>query len=196
MEMIGPQRLLPDRQGAKVERLGLGISALAVVQNCEVIEAAGGIGMIGPQRLLPDRQGAKEEGLGFGVGALAQVQLCEVVKAAGSNGMIVPQRLLFERQGAKVEGLGLGVGTLAVVQKCEVIDALGGIRMIGLQRLLCPGQDLFLQRNRLVKFPLLNEHLQLLYPSLHLRRHHLSASPRLGHQHRLAGRHSPSLHQR
>ena len=71
--MIGPQRLFPDRQGAKVEGFGLGVSALAVVQRREVVEAVGGSGVIGPQRLFHDRQGAKVEGFGLGVSALAVV---------------------------------------------------------------------------------------------------------------------------
>jgi len=48
-----------------VEGLGLNIGALAVIQQCEVVEARGGVGVIGPQRLLPDREGAEEEGLGL-----------------------------------------------------------------------------------------------------------------------------------
>ena len=61
---------------------------------------------------------------------------------------------------------------------------------------LRPGQDLFLQRNRLAKFPLLIERLHLLPPRPHLRWHHFSATPRLYHQPRLAGRHPSSLDQR
>ena len=66
--MIGSQRLLVDRPGAKEEGLSLGVGALAVVQQREVIEAGGGIAMIGPQRLLVDSQGATEKTLGLAVG--------------------------------------------------------------------------------------------------------------------------------
>jgi hypothetical protein len=46
--MIRAQCLLPDRQGAYVEGLGLGVSALVGVQPREIVEASGGVGMIGP----------------------------------------------------------------------------------------------------------------------------------------------------
>ena len=88
--MIGPQRLLPDRQGAKTEGLSLGIGALATVQLRQVIKALGGIRVIGPQRLLPDRQSAKKKRLGLGIGALAQVQHRKVVEAGGGIWVIGP----------------------------------------------------------------------------------------------------------
>ena len=46
--MVGPQRLLPDRQGPLVERLGLRVLALVVVEPRQVVEARGHIGMVGP----------------------------------------------------------------------------------------------------------------------------------------------------
>ena len=88
--MIRPQRLLSDRQSAKVEGLGLGVGPLSSIQLREVIEAGGGTEMIGPQRLLPDRQSAKVERLGLGVGALVVVERCQVVKAKRCIGMIWP----------------------------------------------------------------------------------------------------------
>ena len=50
--MIRTLRLLPDRQGANEEGLGLGISGLFDIQRCEVVETSGDIVMIRPQRLL------------------------------------------------------------------------------------------------------------------------------------------------
>jgi hypothetical protein len=73
--VIGTQRLLPDRQGAKVEGLGLGVKTLAFKKPRKDVEAVCCIGVIGPQRLLPDRQGAADERLGLGVGALFIVKL-------------------------------------------------------------------------------------------------------------------------
>ena len=76
--MIWPQRLLPDCQCAAEEGLGLGVGALAVVQQSEVVKACGGIGVIVPQRLLPDRQGAKVELFGLGVSAFAEIKYSQV----------------------------------------------------------------------------------------------------------------------
>lgn len=50
--VIGPQCLLPDCQGADVERLCLGIGALFGVQLPKVVEVFGGPGVIRPQVLF------------------------------------------------------------------------------------------------------------------------------------------------
>ena len=49
------QRLLADRQGAAVQRLGLGVPALGVVDGRQVVEAAGRVGVVRAQHLLVDR---------------------------------------------------------------------------------------------------------------------------------------------
>ncbi len=45
--MVRPQRLLPNRQRALVERLGLRVLALGVVEQSQIVQARGHIGMIG-----------------------------------------------------------------------------------------------------------------------------------------------------
>jgi hypothetical protein len=45
--VFGAQPLLTDSKGALVERLGLGIEALAVVEPGEVVEGGGDGGMVG-----------------------------------------------------------------------------------------------------------------------------------------------------
>ena len=54
--MIRAESLLPDRQRALVERLGLRVLALGIVQRREVVQARGHIGMIRADRLLGDLQ--------------------------------------------------------------------------------------------------------------------------------------------
>ena len=54
--MIEPQRLSPDRQGAKVEGLGLGEGTLVPVKPREVVEAGGDIGVPRPKHPLLPRQ--------------------------------------------------------------------------------------------------------------------------------------------
>jgi len=58
--MLRPQALLPDAQCALVERLGLHILALRLVQFRQVVERKGHIGMLRPQALFPDAQRAPE----------------------------------------------------------------------------------------------------------------------------------------
>ena len=68
--MVGPERLLVGWRGALVERLGLGVAALGVVQPGQVVERRRDIGMVGAQRLLADAKRALVERLGLGVAAL------------------------------------------------------------------------------------------------------------------------------
>ena len=90
--MFRPEGLLYDRQGALVERLGLGVAALAFVKRGEVVEVLCDVRMLRPEGLLPDRQGALEEGLGVPVAALGFVQPGEVVEAlcVDRRGILTP----------------------------------------------------------------------------------------------------------
>ena len=54
--MVRAESLLPDRQRALVERLGLRVLALGDIQQREVVQALGHRGMIGAHRLLGDLQ--------------------------------------------------------------------------------------------------------------------------------------------
>ena len=72
--MLRPERLLADRQGSPVERLGLGVAALGLVQKGQVVEARGDIGMRRSECLLVDHQGSPVERLCLGVAALGPVQ--------------------------------------------------------------------------------------------------------------------------
>ena len=47
--MPRPEGLLPNGQCPLVERLGLGVSPLGLVQEGEVVEALADVGMLGPQ---------------------------------------------------------------------------------------------------------------------------------------------------
>ena len=68
--MIRAEGLLPYGQRALVERLGLRVLALCVVQPRQIVQARGHIGMIRAEGLLPDRQRALVERLGLRVLAL------------------------------------------------------------------------------------------------------------------------------
>ena len=68
--MLGAERLLPDRERALIERLGLGVAALGIVEHGQVVEARRHLGMLGAERLLPNGERALIERLGLGVAAL------------------------------------------------------------------------------------------------------------------------------
>ena len=73
--MIRAEGLLPDRQGALVERLGLRVVALSFVKQGQVVQVSRYIRMIGTIGFLINRQGALVEWLGLRVLTLGAVQL-------------------------------------------------------------------------------------------------------------------------
>src|SRR5258708_5891101 len=75
--MIRTQRLLSDSQRLLEERLGLLILSLVLVEQCQVVEALGCVGMIKTQRLLSDSQRLLKEQFGLLIERLvSQVRSC------------------------------------------------------------------------------------------------------------------------
>ena len=112
----GPSAFSRIARVALVERLGLGVAALGLVQLGQVVERLCDIGVVGAQRLLVDRQRALIERLGLGVAALVLVQQGQVVERCSHIGVVGAERLLADRQRALEERLGLGVAALGLVQ--------------------------------------------------------------------------------
>jgi hypothetical protein len=54
--MVGAEHLLPDRERALVEQLGLGLLAPGSVEHGQVVQARGHVGMVGAEVLLRDLQ--------------------------------------------------------------------------------------------------------------------------------------------
>ncbi len=77
--MLGTERFLSDHQRPLVERLGVGISALAAVERSQVVQRLRDIAMVGTEGFLADRQRALEERLGLGVSALVVIDRSQVV---------------------------------------------------------------------------------------------------------------------
>ena len=69
--MARPEHLAAALQGLRVERLGLAVAALALVEHGQVVEADEGVGMVLAQHLAAELQGLLEERLGLAVAALA-----------------------------------------------------------------------------------------------------------------------------
>ena len=68
--MIGTQRLLPDRQRPLVQRLGVGVTALILVEDGQIVQDCRYVGMVGAERLLLDRQRPLVQRLGLRITAL------------------------------------------------------------------------------------------------------------------------------
>ena len=61
--MVGPHRLLEDGEAALVERLGLGVAALRIMKEGEIVERDGHRGMVGPVEALGERERLLCDGL-------------------------------------------------------------------------------------------------------------------------------------
>ncbi len=63
--MLGSEGLLSDRQGTFIERLGLGVAALGLVEERQVVEKDGSGRIIRAKLFRPQSQGFL--GIGFGL---------------------------------------------------------------------------------------------------------------------------------
>ena len=144
---FGPERLLADRQRALVERLGLGVAALAWYSVGQVVEGGGHVGMArrrAPSRGSPARAGRAARPRRSW--PWRSVQRRQVVEDRGHVGMVRAERLLADRQRALVERLGLGVAALVVVQRRQVVQRCGVVGMVRAQRLLADRQRALVER--------------------------------------------------
>src|SRR6266446_6333743 len=104
--------LHPYCSGALVEWFGFGVTALCMIELCQVVEPGGDIGMVRFKPLLADGEGALHERFGFGVPALVLIELCQVVEAGGDIGMVRFKPLLVNGEGALHEWFGFGILTM------------------------------------------------------------------------------------
>ena len=93
--MLGPEGLLEDRQRPLIERLGLGVPALGLVEQGQVVEALGHVRVLGPEGLLEDRQRPLIKRLGLGVPALGLVEQGQVVEALGQATVLRAETFRF-----------------------------------------------------------------------------------------------------
>ena len=88
IRVVGAEGLFQDGEDALVEEQGFSITALFVIQRCEVIQGVDQIGVPGPEDLLSDRQGALVERFGFLIPVLVKVQRREVVERTSYFGVV------------------------------------------------------------------------------------------------------------
>src|SRR6266571_772685 len=77
------QPTFTNGKSALVERLGLFILTLVPKEQCQVVQAKGGVGMLRTQHTFPNSEGALVERLGLLVLTLYVVEQCQVVQASG-----------------------------------------------------------------------------------------------------------------
>ena len=65
--MIGAEGFFTNGEAALVERLGVGIAALAVVKRGQVVERRGDIGVVGAEGFFADGEAALRQGDGLSV---------------------------------------------------------------------------------------------------------------------------------
>jgi RHS repeat-associated protein len=128
--MVRTESLLPDRQRALEERLCLRKPAPGIIEDRQVVEARGHLGVIRPESLLHDRERALEERLRPRVSALGSVKLSEVGQALGHIGVIGAERLLPDRDRARVVQLRIREPALDKTELGQTAQARGHLGMI------------------------------------------------------------------
>src|SRR5581483_11512901 len=94
------------------------IAFLGAVEDGQIVQSFGNMGMTGPKKLLADRQGALIERLGLHIFALRIVQNRQIIEAIGNVWVMRSQRLDADTQGAAIAGLGQVVLRLRVIKDC------------------------------------------------------------------------------
>ena len=89
----GRRVLEEDDKRAPVERLGLGVAPLNMVEGRQVVEARRHARMLRPERPLPDGERAAIERLRLGVAPLDPVELRQVVQRLGHLGSLAARTL-------------------------------------------------------------------------------------------------------
>ena len=88
--MVRTERLLADRQRSLVQRLGVGVATLILVERSQVVQRIRDIGMIGTEGFLLDRQRSLIQRLGLGVATLILVELSQIVQRFATSGWFGP----------------------------------------------------------------------------------------------------------
>ena len=96
--MVRTEGFFEDRERALVEPLGLAVAALVPVENRQIVEACGGIGVVRTECFFFDRERTLEERLGFGVAALVPIELRQIVEICGGRGVVGTEQTLGEGQ--------------------------------------------------------------------------------------------------
>ena len=86
--MFRPKDLLPDPKRFPKERFGFGVLAHRLVQQRQIVQDLGGVGMFGTQNLPPDPERFLVERLCFGIVADLFEKEPEVIQGFGGLGVL------------------------------------------------------------------------------------------------------------
>src|SRR5260370_6550551 len=105
--VIRVKHFLSNRQRPLVERFGLLVLPLRVVDVCQVIEGDADVWMIKTEHFLKDRQRALVKWFGLLVLPLRVVDVCQITKRPGGFTAIKRAPFLFYRHPTLEEGFGV-----------------------------------------------------------------------------------------
>jgi hypothetical protein len=77
--MVGTSRFLVDHQRLLIERFGIRVATLVVVERSQAANRRRDVGVVRTERLFSDRQRALVKRLGVSVATLAAIELSKVV---------------------------------------------------------------------------------------------------------------------
>lgn len=129
--VFGAKGLLPDREAALEERLGVRVASPSEGKRSQIVEAPGDLRILRAERLLPYRQSPPSQRLRFGVAALRMVQIAQIVEDRGDSRVFRAARFFQDCEAAPVKRLGFGEAALIDEERRQIVEALGDIRMIG-----------------------------------------------------------------
>jgi len=76
IEMVGAERLFPNRQSTFVKLLGIGVAALLSVEVGQIVQTVGYGRVVGAQCSLADRQSAPVQRLSLGTAVFVRERGC------------------------------------------------------------------------------------------------------------------------
>ena len=96
--MIGTERFLLDRQRPLVQRLGIGIATLVLVEPARLFSDLATSGWSGPSAFSRIASDSLVERLGIGIATLVTVKLRQIVQRCRDIGMVGTERFFTDRQ--------------------------------------------------------------------------------------------------
>jgi hypothetical protein len=119
-----------DAQRLHVERLGLGVAALLVIDRGQVVETGHGEGVALAERLSDDTQCLLVQRFCLVIAIQLEIEPADIVEALGDRGMLGPEGLLANLEGPCVERSGLGGAALGDQEERQVVEAGRDLGMI------------------------------------------------------------------
>ncbi|MGY4346568.1 hypothetical protein ACVWXM_003035 [Bradyrhizobium sp. GM7.3] len=120
--MIGPECIFADDQRATIERLGVTVALLVLVEAGEIVQRAGDVGMIRSQHLIPDRERALDRRFRVRIAIEIAIDLAEIVQDGGHRRMLGAASLLVDRERPLKQRLGFGIVLLLHIERGEIIE--------------------------------------------------------------------------